>query len=115
MIIQTSSLDNETIQAIQSSFKEKGHLYALEKYAIALEKLSQNIFIQPLWMALLYFKINQFDKAFVCLEKAYEMHNPNMPYIATDIWAIDQIRDDPRLIELLKKMNLPLSKKEEIK
>jgi hypothetical protein len=40
-----------------------------------------------------------------CLEKGYEIHHPSMPYVG-DKW--DQLKDNPRYIELLKKMNLPI-------
>ena len=39
------------------------------------------------------------------LEKRYEIHHPSMPYISTR-W--DQLKENPRYIALLKKMNLPL-------
>ncbi len=107
MQMQNSSLDNETIQAIQSSFKEKGHLYAIEKTAIALEELSQNSFVQPLVMAKIYARIKQYDKAFEWLEKVYEMHDPNLPYILIYKDFIP-LKDDPRFIEIVRKMKLPL-------
>ena len=41
-------------------------------------------------------------------EKGYEIHHPNMPYIGGLERNYEQLRDNPRFIELLKKMNLPL-------
>jgi hypothetical protein len=42
------------------------------------------------------------------LEKGYEIHHPGMPYISTWSYDIDQLKQNPRYINLLKKMNLPL-------
>ncbi len=42
------------------------------------------------------------------LENGYEIHHPIMPYISTRVFDLDQLKENPRYIELLKKMNLPL-------
>jgi pentatricopeptide repeat protein len=58
----------------------------------------------------LYFLAGDYDLAMDWLEKAYEEHNPNMPYIggpSSDPW-----RSNPRFQELLRKMNLPVDEKE---
>ena len=41
-------------------------------------------------------------------EREYELHNPNMAYISTKFVRRELLKDNPRYIELLKKMNLPL-------
>ena len=43
-----------------------------------------------------------------CLEKNYEMRDMSITYIATNKRIYDQLKDNPRYIELLRKMNLPL-------
>jgi hypothetical protein len=52
-----------------------------------------------------YMEIKEYDKAMDWLEKGYEIHHPFTPYIG--MWW-DQLKNNPRYIELLKKMNLPL-------
>ena len=52
--------------------------------------------------------MKKYDKAMDCLEKAYEKRDMDMTYIATDETIYDHLKDNPRYIELLKKMNLPL-------
>jgi hypothetical protein len=42
-------------------------------------------------VATVYFYAKQYDRVLDCLEAGYEMHEPNMPYIA-----------------IIKKMNLPM-------
>jgi hypothetical protein len=59
-------------------------------------------------MAVFYIMGNQQDKAMDCLEKGYEIHDPNMPYIATKAYPLDSLYNNPRFIAILEKMNLPL-------
>lgn len=46
------------------------------------------------------------EKALYYLEKAYEEHDANMPYISIDP-IFDYMRDDPRFIALIEKMHYP--------
>ncbi len=39
--------------------------------------------------------------------KAYEMHDPMMPYITLSEIGFDDIKDDPRIISIVEEMNLP--------
>jgi len=54
-----------------------------------------------------YCAIGNFEKALDCLEQAYIMHDPNMPYLA--FFAVDfpELRNHPRFIALMEKMKLP--------
>ena len=56
-------------------------------------------------IALLYVFLGNNDRAFEWLERAYEAKDPNMPYIGLPIF--DNLRDDPRLKDLRRRMNLP--------
>jgi serine/threonine protein kinase/tetratricopeptide (TPR) repeat protein len=57
------------------------------------------------YKACYYFVIGEDDKGFECLEKAFVMKESFMRYIKVDP-LFDNIRDDPRYKEILKKMNL---------
>ena len=46
------------------------------------------------------------NEALDWLEKAYQENDGNMPYISADP-IFNELRDDHRFGELLKKMNLP--------
>jgi hypothetical protein len=48
------------------------------------------------------------DNAIAWLEKAYEMHDPNLPYLLSPVF--DNLRNDVRFQELVRKMNLPYKK-----
>ena len=46
------------------------------------------------------------EEALDWLEKAYDAHDPNMPYLSVDP-IFDDLRDQPRFQAILKKMGLP--------
>ena len=52
--------------------------------------------------------IGREDEALQWLEKGFEIHDPNMPYIAAGFAMTDNLYDEPRFIALLEKMDLPL-------
>ena len=106
--LQLFYLDKETIFDIQKTYEKESYKAALENAVNALEEIAQNSFVLP--MDLLWFyrsELNKPEKALDLLEKAFEIRDPSMPYISTNVFAIDYVRDNPRFIELLKKMNLP--------
>ena len=46
------------------------------------------------------------ERAFECLERAFEEHSDHLPYLAVNP-RLDSLRDDPRLNDLLRRMGLP--------
>ena len=59
-------------------------------------------------MAINHITGNQQDIAMDYLEKGYEIHDPQMPYIASGGYPFHSLYDNPRFSAILKKMNLPL-------
>ena len=80
-----------------------------EEYASCLSSslIASYNAISPIDMAYRYIYGNQPEKAMDWLEKGYELHDPVMPYIAvTETFA--PLFDNPRFIDIVKKMKLPL-------
>ena len=61
-------------------------------------------------IALEYLNAGEYDLAIDWLEKAYEEHDPSLPYLGLPEY--DPLRSNPRFQELLRKMNLPVDEKE---
>lgn len=59
----------------------------------------------PMRLAGVYSVLGEKEKAFEWLEMAYEERSGYLPAIASD-FVFDSLRDDPRFLALLKKMNL---------
>jgi len=60
-------------------------------------------------IAELYQRAGDYDLAIDWIEKAYEEHEPNLPYIGI-MPQHDPLRSNPRFQNLLRKMNLPTEK-----
>jgi hypothetical protein len=56
--------------------------------------------------------IGQEQKALGWLETGFEIHDPNMPYIASGFAMTDNLYDEPRFTAILEKINLPLPVKQ---
>jgi TolB-like protein len=89
-------------------FREQGWLaFKEELVRIGEEDWEKIGYMDNLAKANLYISINKYDQAMDHLEKAYEMHQPNMPSIArSDV--LSKMKDNPRYIALMNKMNLPI-------
>lgn len=95
-------------ERLEMIFHEQGWL-ALQKEMVRIgeedwEKIGH---MDEIDKAQLYIWIDQYDQAMDHFEKAYELHQPNMPYI-TRSEVIRRMQDNPRFIALMEKMNLPL-------
>ena len=95
-------------QPSKKTFAEQGYFPALRVMINTLEESAEAGFFLPFDFAERYLRLKEYDKALEWLEKGYEIHDPNMPYITTVLFYSDQLKDNPRFIALLKKMNLPL-------
>ena len=93
---------------IEKVFHEKGYLAAIEEIIKQCEKAANEMNIPVAGQARRYLIVKKYDKAMDWLEMGYENHHFGMPYINTNLSPTDHLNDNPRYIELLKKMNLPL-------
>ncbi|MFC2124727.1 adenylate/guanylate cyclase domain-containing protein [Bacteroidota bacterium] len=100
--------NDEGRMAVLNAFHEKGHIAAIEEMFKMNEKYGNDCRMISRLKGERYLKLNNYDKAMDCLEKEYEIREMFMTYITTNLDIHDQLKDNPRYIELLKKMNLPL-------
>jgi TolB-like protein len=104
-MIGGNQFDEDTFKEIERIYDEQGFSAAYEEIASQMEVFAANN-PAPVSMAMNYVYANQQDKAMDWLEKGYEMHNPQMIYIT--YYEFDPLFDNPRFIDLVEKMNLPL-------
>jgi eukaryotic-like serine/threonine-protein kinase len=76
------------------------------KIAKELKDLSSHAYVDFYEVAEIYAGLGDKDEAFRLLEKAYEEHSSNMPFLAVDIFWYG-MRSDPRYADLLRRMGLP--------
>jgi tetratricopeptide (TPR) repeat protein len=105
-VLAAKEVDFKEVERI---FGETGFVAAYEEILRQLEVLAQKgYFLAPVEMAFRYMMVDQPDKAMEWIEKGFEVHDPVMPYIATHIFLCEPLFDNPRFIEIIQKMNLPL-------
>jgi hypothetical protein len=78
---------------------------ALQRTAETLAARSRTAYVPAWQIGTLYTRAGLKEEALEWLEKAYQAHDPNMPYISVDP-IFDILRDDPRFQDLLRRMNL---------
>ncbi len=98
--------DQEAVEALELGFAEGGYRGALRRVAETLVERSRTRFVTPWQIATLYTRAGLNKEAIDWLEKAYQAHDQNMPYISVDP-VFDDLRSEPRFQELLGRMNFP--------
>jgi hypothetical protein len=101
------SFEEDVIIYIDKVFREQGRFAAYEEIIAQFELRAKTNFVSPNLMARRYIQVNQLDKTMDYIEKGFEMHEPSMPYIATR-GNFEPLYNNPRFIDILEKMNLPL-------
>jgi len=101
--------DREAEEALARGFAEAGYSGALSRVAETLIARSRTTYVTSWQIGTLYTRAGKNDEALEWLEKAYEEHDGNMPYISVDP-IFDGLRDDPRFQDLLRRLNLPQGK-----
>jgi serine/threonine-protein kinase len=104
--LKTSPNDLIALSTLRSAYHMK-QMYpeALQRTAETLAARSRTAYVPAWQIGTLYTRAGMKDEALEWLEKAYQAHDPNMPYISVDP-IFDILRDDPRFKDLLRRMNL---------
>ena len=96
---------DKTVASVDSVFQEQGYIAAVKMTIKIDEEAVKERQINIYETVASYMEIKEYDKAMDWLEKGYEIHHPDMPFVGR--WW-DQLKNNPRYLELLEKMNLPL-------
>jgi len=111
LLREDASNDPELLNALERGFQEAGYQGAQRRTAdvLAVRYEKQRSF-RAIGIAQRYFQAGDHELAIEWFEKAYEDHEPNLPYMGRPYW--NPLRSNPRFQELLRKMNLPVDEKE---
>lgn len=96
--------DRAGIEALDSGYAEGGYPMALRRLADTLSARPGRL--APVNVATLYLRAGDNEQGLDWLERAYELRDPNLPYVAIAP-LYDDIRSDPRFESLLRRMDLP--------
>jgi tetratricopeptide (TPR) repeat protein len=102
--------DRELLEALDQGYVEGGFPGAWKRLADTLAaRFGKPGGVQTFHIANMYLLAGDKERAIEWLEKAYAEHNRNMPYLGSP--SFDQVRDDPRFQDLLRRMKLPTDAK----
>jgi len=98
-------------ELLEEVFYEHGWIAFNQKLTRTYEEgMAKGIEVSPWLVFISSFNPGEYDKAMDYLEIIYEdnNHDPALPYQSTK-FVYDKMKGNPRYIELLKKMNLPIN------
>ena len=98
--------DSLAVKALEAGYKTGGYFGALNAFAEYSIQKSRIKFVAPWRIFTLYTRAGMKAEALDWMEKAYEIHDMNMPAINTDP-IFDFLRDEPRFQVIVAKMNFP--------
>ena len=97
--------DPELVKALDQGYIEGGYKGAMISYNKLAELRSKTSYWNPCDIVMIYVMAGENDKAIKWMQKAFEVHDPNLPYLLYPLY--DNLREDPRFQEIARKMNLP--------
>jgi TolB-like protein/Tfp pilus assembly protein PilF len=102
-----AATDPELAAALEEGLAEAGYQGALRRVAdlMTARYARRSDGVAAMDIAYYYLRSGDNDLVIHWLEKAYEDHDSNLPYIGRPCWA--PLRSDPRFQQLLRRMNLP--------
>lgn len=86
-------------------YVQAGQKNKAQELLMELLERSEKGYVSSFWIAVLYIALEEYDKAFEWLEKAYEDRDGSMIYLTAPP-PLDSIRSDPRYKQLLDRMGL---------
>jgi TolB-like protein/Tfp pilus assembly protein PilF len=95
------------LSSLAYAYARAGRKAEAQKILDQLNKLSKQQYIQPRLMARIYVGLGDKDKAFEFLEKSFDDRSIESGFATLNVDpTFDPLRSDPRLPELLRRMNL---------
>jgi eukaryotic-like serine/threonine-protein kinase len=95
----------ELAASIEEDFTKSGYKGVLQSWLEGLTELSKHSYVSSYSIAESYMRMDQKQKAFEWLEKAYEEHDSGMVSLAVEP-MFESIRTDPKFREILRRMKL---------
>jgi len=95
----------ELAASIEEDFTKSGYKGVLQSWLEGLTELSKHSYVSSYSIAESYMRMDEKQKAFEWLEKAYEEHDSGLVSLAVEP-MFETIRPDPRFKEIVRRMKL---------
>ncbi len=99
--------NSAVVEALDRGSAEGGYRVALARAGDALAKQAETTFVLPTQIAILYGMADEVDRTAIWIEKAYEAGDPELPYLKYLRRFPPSVMDDPRVKEIVTRMNYP--------
>ena len=96
----------ETLEVLEKGYSTGDYQKALYMLGKLFEKKSLDYFVSSWQIGTIYIRAGYKEKAINWIRKAFEEHDPNMPYIKVDP-IFDILTDEPEFIRIMDRMNFP--------
>ena len=100
-------IEPESLAALEAGYADKDYKNAMLALAHTKEKLSNQQFIQPAWVAIAYNRAGMYEEALKWLERGLQMHDQDLPYIFI-MHEFNHLKPDERFRRIAQKINIPL-------
>lgn len=104
--VSLSGRSTETLIGLAQAYGIAGKVRAMQEIIDELKSASR--YVSPYDVARTYACLNEKEKSFAWLEKAYTEHNPDLIELKMEP-CFDSVRSDPRFTDLLRRIDLPLA------
>ena len=104
-------LDPQACEALDKGYANKDYSQAMLALARSKEELSKQQFVQPVWVALAYFKAGFIEETINWLEQGFQLHDQDLPYVFI-VKEFAPLKQYSRFNQIAKKKNLPFKENE---
>jgi tetratricopeptide (TPR) repeat protein len=105
--IEISGGDHDAKASLAHAYALIGKKSETRKILRDLERESANTYVSPYLVATVYASLDEKDKAFEFLEKAYRERSLEISWSIKSDLRIDSLRSDPRFQRLLQRVGMP--------
>ena len=102
----SNARDPEALAALDRGYAADGYEGALRSLAEMLIARSDTAHVTPWQIGTLYTRAGDGELALDYLERAFEEHDPNIPYLSVDP-IFDYLRNEPRFQAMIRRLGLP--------
>jgi serine/threonine protein kinase/Tfp pilus assembly protein PilF len=105
--VELSGGDSDTRAALAHAYVAAGRRTEAETILREMLRASQTGYVAPYMIGSIYAGLNDKDRAFEFLERAFQERSPDVPWFLKADLRIDNLRSDPRYADLLRRVGLP--------
>jgi TolB-like protein/Tfp pilus assembly protein PilF len=98
--------DSQIAAAIGQAYSKSGYKGALQAWLDHLNNPSDHVYVSPLFIATIYARLGESDRAFEWLAKACQERDNDIVFLRVEP-SLDSLHSDPRYAELVRTIGFP--------